>query len=117
MEVELLIRWMKPKSKEREDQERQRSMFRDKYGIEPKDEIEPEQYSDVFTYDYMTFNINDVVRFNRIDDTHTALKFNDGDKYAAKVSYTNFQSLWEGLTQKRILTIKDNRLPEPQQDY
>jgi hypothetical protein len=117
MEVELLIRWIKPKSQERQKLEEERNLFENKYGIYPKEVLEPENYDDVFFYEPMTFKVEDVSRFNKVDGEHTTITFSDGLKYVAKIPYQTFQAVYEGLTMRRVMIVNNNRLQELQKDY
>jgi hypothetical protein len=110
MEIELPIRWIKPKTKAREDLERHHNTFKEKYGIEPKEELEPEDYDDVFMYAPMTFAMEDIARFNQADRDHTVLTFKDSARYIAKVPYSTFQGIFESLTLRKIMVIKSDRL-------
>jgi hypothetical protein len=68
-----------------------------------------------FVYDYapMSFDIEDVKRFNRANDAGcTVLRFKDGDSCVVKMSYEHFQALWSDQTGKTIYIIEHLDQPE-----
>jgi len=87
------VRWTEMRVKKEDDQELQLKKL---LSGEEQNNFQPE-----FFYDYapMTFDINDISRFNRSQDKKsTTVRFKDGDSFVVALPYSEFQRIYTAAT-------------------
>lgn len=93
MMVELLVRWTDIQKVHTDETEAYLKKIID------GDEDQHHNAKVVYSYSAMTFNIRDVIRFNKAGDAqHTTIRFADNTSNVVKVTYRDFQKLYVETT-------------------
>jgi len=100
MIVEAMVRWTEMRIKQNDEGEAQLKRL---LNGENESGFTPEFYHD---YSPMTFDMDDVARFNRsADRKSTTVRFKDGDAYIMNLTYEEFQALFSQCTKKDVHTV------------
>ena len=104
--IEVLVRWTELSPPDPEDAEKDR-LNRLISGDEAPGQLMKMRYD----HSPMTFELNDVVRYNQPHDpNYTTIRFTDGDSYVVKIPYEKFHDVYtEGTGKSPYSYIKTNK--------
>ncbi len=105
MMVEFMGRWASKKPKTKQDKKDDYIQSLINKSLDEDDEDEKRQSEIVFTYDPICLNLDNIDEFVRLDKQHVQLNMLTGRMYVIRISFNEFEELYQELTKRKIVRV------------